>query len=245
MDPSQDHAVPSSGYVAAFRSTRTAKNCFMLLVAAAIISQLAIFVAVYWGNVLDSIHRPAGAETTAVATQPGGPTAAAIAAEPRAVSTATFWNEVFHWSLPAAKFLAFAACLLAVLTLMLAVKLAIMGRLGGVGGFTSTFYWSILLLAIVTPWQQILGGGFAAGALYNLRELTDMTAKIKASWGATGVEPLGRTIYFARFAAYPAFALLVWLAVMLKFSAGYKASALHPIGTVPAAPPSEPPPPQV
>jgi len=242
MEPSE-HRDTVSGCLAAFRSTRAAKNCFMLLIALAIIAQLAAFAGVYWGNVIDELYRPAKMTTqpagapNLTASQPDRDSSRAkLLTQPataKMVESATLWKELLHWGLPTAKFIAFVACLLAVMTLMLAVKVAIIGRFGGVGDFTSAFFWSIVLLAIVTPWQQVLGGGFAAGAMYNLRELTDMTAQVKPSWGAANVGLLDQMLYFLRFAGFAGFALLVWLVVMVKFASGYKHSVLHPIGMVP------------
>ena len=63
---------------------------------------------------------------------------------------------------------------------------------------------------------------------------------IRPEWGAGSVELFDRIVFYARFIAYPAAALLIWLIVMLKFSKGYKASALAPVGTIPAERPTEP-----
>jgi hypothetical protein len=214
--------------MAAFRSTRAAKNLFMVLILLAVSLQFAAFCAVRRGGVLDPLHQ-GGAAASQPQTQPG---------EAKEVEAASFWNELLHWGLPATKFVAFVAGLLTVLTLMMAVKIAIVGRLGGIGQFTSSFYWSIVMLAFITPWQQILAGDFAAGALYNLKELTDATAAIKASWGSPGPDTLTVVLYYVRFLAYPGVALLVWLVVLLKFAAGFRHSALRAIGTVPDNRPS-------
>jgi len=233
MDPSQSQG-GTVACIAAFKSVKAGKNWFMLFVVLAILVQLGGFSAVNWVGVIDELHRPEPTETPASepATQPG--------AEPEAVGAATMWNDILHWVFPATKFLAFAAGGLTVVTLMLAVQLSVVGRLQGIASLTGAFLWSLLLLAIVTPWQQVLAGSFAAGALYNLGELTEITAKVKPSWGATGVQLLDQIIYYARFVAYPVLGLLVWLAVMLKFAGGYKQSIASPAGTIPQNYPQQP-----
>lgn len=226
MDPSQ-YQMDTSPAVAAFRSVKAAKNCFMLLVALAIGVQLASFVSVRWVGVIDQLEGPPAAQ--AVATRP----AMHKADRPKALAVAETWREVLHWTMSAAKFLAFVAGILAILTLMFAVKLSIIGRLGGIAGFMSAFFWSLMMLAFLTPWKQILGEGFAVGALYNLGDLIEATATIKPSWGAADVQLVDQIIYYGRFAAYPVLALLLWLDVMLKFASGYRDSIVSPIGTVP------------
>jgi hypothetical protein len=221
MDLSE-YEIGVSGCVAAFRSLKAAKNLFMLLILLAILVQLASFMLVDFVGVLDPIYKPE--PTTQQATNPQG------------AGDATLYKEVLQWALPAMKFLALVAGLLAVLTLMFAVKLSIVGRLGGIPGFMSALFWSMILLAMVTPWQKILQGSFASGALCNLSEMTQMTSQIKASWGAKDVIVIDRVLYYARFIAYPGLALVVWLVVMAKFAAGYKDSVLSPVGKIPQRP---------
>jgi len=226
MEPST-YQTGAPGCAVAFRSVKAAKNIFMILVVLAIIGQLAGFAVVNWGGVVDELNTVPAPSTRPATDQ---------VEKAKAVGSATLWNELLHWALPATKFVAFASMLLGVVTLMFAVKLAIVGRLGGIAGLISAFFWSILLLAIVTPWQQLWGGQFVSGALYNLTELTEAASQIKPSWGATEVELLDQVLYYARFIAYPLVGLLVWLVVMLKFTGGYKESVLSPIGTIPERP---------
>ena len=234
MDPSQQH-LGTSGCLAAFRSVRTAKNCFMLLIALVILLQLAGFALVNWVGVLDELHIAQAQEPEPTA-QPATVQAQTLA-DP---GDSTIWQEILNWSLPAAKFVAFVSALLIVLTLMFAVKLAVADRLDGVAGLMSAFFWSLILLAAVTPWQQVLGGPFASGATYNLGELTAAVAKIKPGWGAQNVQLLDQVIYYARFVAFPVATLLVWLVVMLKFAKGYKDSVRPPVGTIQTQAPAQP-----
>jgi len=230
MEPSQ-YQPSTSGCVVAFSSVKTAKNAFMFILLLAILLQLASFVLVNWGQVVDKLHSPVA--TTSPTTQPADQQSV------QAIGTATLWEQVFHWMLPATKFIGFVAALMAVVSLVFAVQLAIVGRLGGIAGTVSALLWSILLLAMVTPWQQVLTGSFAAGALYNLGELTADVARVKPEWGPTDVSFISKVIYYARYMAYPLLTLLVWLVVMVKFANGYKDSTISPIGTIKQHP-SEP-----
>lgn len=259
MAPSE-YDIGASGCVEAFRSVKAGKNVFMWIVLLAILGQLATFVLVQFVGVLDPLNEPpaeinvlprqaemekAEAEESAAETQPTQLILGKIVktiipeAQTQETGTATMWEECFRWCLPAMKFFAFVSCLLVVLTLMFSVKLSIIGRLGGIGGFMSAFFWSLILLAMITPWQQVLAATYASGALYNLGELTSQVARVKGTWGASaGV--LEVTLFYARFAAYPIIAMLVWIAVMAKFSRGYKDSLMSPVGTIPVERPAEP-----
>ncbi len=205
-----------SQYAEAFVSVRAAKNIFWWLIAAAIVVQLTCFILVNFVGVLDANYTPAPA---ASATQP-------VTAESEdhgdAVQASTIWTGVMHWLLPATKFMALVMSVLLVLTLMFAVKLSLLGRLGGVVWMMSAMFWSMILLAIMTPWQQMFGGAVACGATYNLGELIDFTKQIKSSWGADQVSAISQVVYYARFVAYPIVALAVWLAVQFKFAKGYE-----------------------
>lgn len=209
----------------------------MILVVLSILTQLCGFILVNFVGVIDDQHTPLSigpAETTTA------PAETISQKQIAATYSATFWELVLNWVFPTAKFIAMVSALLAVLTIMFAVKLSLVGRLGGIPGFMSAFFWSLILLAAVTPWQQIIDGEFATGALYNMGELTQEVSRIKASWGADDVSIFDRILFYARFIAYPVIALLIWVAVMSKFARGYKGSIMAPVGTIGEQRPDEP-----
>ena len=145
-------------------------------------------------------------------------TSKALRAEP-VDAAAEAWLATLNWAMPAAKFAALAAGMLLVLTLLLAVKLALLGRMPGVAALVSAFFWSLLLWMLLIPWQQTLAGStFACGALSNCTDLMEAGAKLagaKANWFTC-------TVYYARFAAYPLLAVVLWLLVQAKFARGYR-----------------------
>lgn len=184
-----------SEYAEAFDSVRLAKNIFWLLIAAAIVVQLASFVLVHFVGVTDNAGQFAS-------TQPS--------------SSATWWYHMLHWVMPAVKFIALVAGLLLMLTLIFAVKLSLLERMGGVAGLMSAFFWSLVLFAILVPWQDVLVDSFASGALYSLGDLTGSRARLGEAWTDT-------VIFYARFVLYPVVTVLVWLVVQMKFARGYRA----------------------
>jgi hypothetical protein len=219
--------VAEEPYRAAFATVRAAKNWFWWLVLAAVVVQLGAFVAVRFAGVVDQ----AGPIAKIVADRqagdrPGRPVATAPAAE--ASGTAELWHQVLHWVLPGTKFLAVAAGALLALTLLVGTMLALTGRTGGVAGLTSALFWSLVLLAALIPWQQVLGGPFVSGAMHNFGELRDRTAEV--TWGAQGVGPATRVLYYARFVAYPLLAVVLALVVQAKFARGYRRTVPAPSG---------------
>ena len=228
MEP-KGYPVASSACAEAFRSVKAGKNVFMWILLAMILIQLAAFILVEFAGVLDAMYSPQVAPARGATTQEIGAQAEAKA---EATEPAAIWQTAMMWVLPTTTFIGLIVALLAVLTLMFAVKLAIVGRLGGIPGFMSAFYWSLILLAMVTPWQQILSGSVACGALFNLGELTREAKMVRPEWGAEDAGLTRWILYYTRFIGYPVLALIVQLLVMSKFSRGYRDSELAPVGTL-------------
>jgi len=217
----------SSEYTSAFQSVRCAKNVFWWLILLSLAVQGAAFGLTYWGGLVDAEHAvaptPAATET---ATQPTG---AAVDEKSAAVEQAEFWSQILFWALPATKFLAFVSALLLTAVLLLAVLTSLVGRLGGVAGLTGAMLWSLVLLAMVTPWQQALRTTFACGALYNMGDLIQAVRGIRPDWGAANVKMLDQVLFHARFLGYPVLTLLVWLVVQVRFARGYRNMDIPPI----------------
>jgi hypothetical protein len=240
-------------YLDALLSSKRAKNVFSLILLVCVGLQLAGFLAVQFTGLLDPLHatpapsaEPQPAATTQPATQPATtPAATANDEREQAVYRAMFWSELLHWLMPATRFLALVTAILLCLTLLMCVKLSLLDRLGGVAGFISAFYWSLILLVVLVPWQQLLGGAFATGALSNYGEMIAQVKKTRPDWGADGGDTLGTVLHFARFLAYPALAVVLWLVAQVKFARGYqimaRACRLTPAPTVESGNPDRPP----
>jgi hypothetical protein len=134
---------------------------------------------------------------------------------------AELWVITLIWALPASRFIIIASLAVLTVILMFATMLAINGRASGVSGIVSATLWSILLLAIVIPWHQALNTTVASGATFNFGELFMRSAEIYPRWGADKPTLLAQILYYVRFLAFPALALLIWVVVMLKFARGY------------------------
>lgn len=205
----------SPEYAAAFKSVRAVKNLLLALVALAILVQLASYGLVVFGKILDPI-RPELVDKAAVVESGKAPTE-------KEVENAHLWQNILHWLMRAAKFLAMVSGLLLALTLLAGVQVSLIGRLGGVAGFITAFFWSLILLAMLTPWQQVLQASVACGALSNLGDLIDGLKTSCSEWGAPGTGVKETLLFHSRYVAYPCIALLVWGSVQWKFARGYRA----------------------
>lgn len=229
-----DYSYETSQYTSAMRSLRAARNLLAALVLLAILVQLAGFILVNFTGVLDAKFAGSSPQAATLpsedAAQPADDTSADIA-------RAALYEASLNWALPAAKFIAMVSAILLSLIILLAVKVSLLGRLTGMAKLISAFLWSLVLLMMVTPWQQVLSGSFASGALFNLGELLEYSRRINPAFGAKGVTTLDLAFFYARFAAYPALALLVWCVVFAKFARGCATSIALPMAPAPADPP--------
>jgi hypothetical protein len=199
-----------SEYSAAIRSVRCAKNVFWVLMALAILVQLVVFGLVAWGGTVDALYGPSDAVSRP----------ASAPANDKAVDRAEWWRANFVWLLAVSQFLAMVMALLLAEWLMVAVCVALVGRLGGVALLLSAFFWSLVLLAILIPWQFAFTQSPLIGALFTYDDLYARTLEVKTSWGAANVSLWVLISYHSRFLAYPILAALVWLLVNIKFRSG-------------------------
>ena len=206
----------TSDYLDAFRSVRLAKNLCWIAVFLALATQVFGFVMVSFVGKIDAA--PSLGIDYGVVVAPTAPYS------PETVEQAEAWYQVLYWLMPTAKFVGLVAAMLLSLTLLLALKLSLLGRLSGVAGFVRAFFWSLILLAMVIPWQQFPAeSSFASGVLCSLGYVVRHTQKMLALWGGPqSVELLDQILYYGRFLAYPGIALLIWLTIHLKFAKGLR-----------------------
>ncbi len=86
------------------------------------------------------------------------------------------------------------------LTILLALKISLVGRLGGINHICRAFFLSLVMLVLLLPWQRVFGG-VVLGALYTPCELVEWCS---AEAGST----LGIVLRYLRFTGY-------WLVILL------------------------------
>jgi hypothetical protein len=196
-------------YSEAMRSVRVAKNVLWWLTALAIAIQIAVFVLVAFVGVLNSLSPEARMATSA----PTGDAAVFSGTQDQAY----YWKTVFVSALDATKFLAVAFSILLALTLLMSVNVAMIGRLGGVGAMMGAFFWTLLLIGFMTPWQHIFQQPPFNGALFEYKDLYSASYRILHGWGAADVSRIDTIVYYVRFLLCPLVAFLLLLMSHLRF----------------------------
>ena len=92
------------------------------------------------------------------------------------------------------------AGLLYCLTILLSLKVSLVGRLGGMNHISRAFFLSLVMLILLLPWQRVFGG-VVLGAIYSPCELV--------KWSSAETPNIfGIILYYLRFCGY-------WLLILL------------------------------
>jgi len=86
------------------------------------------------------------------------------------------------------------------LTILLALKISLVGRLGGINHICRAFFLSLIMLVLLLPWQRVFGG-VVLGAIYAPCELVEWRS-------AEAGSILGIVLRYLRFTGY-------WLVILL------------------------------
>ena len=197
-------------FLAGLNLLRRAKNIFCFLLVLAVLIQIAAFVLVNWVNVIDA------ASSVVLYGLPEGQEASGGLGEPE------LWYDVLMWVLPFTRIIAVVCGMLVIITMMFAASLSMISGQGGIKSFFGAFFWSLLLLAAVLPWQKIMQGSLVSGAMYNLGELVEWSKRSIEPWAPQGTSVWKQLPYYARFMAYPILVLVIWIVVQVKFARGFR-----------------------
>lgn len=207
-------------FAVALRSAQKARNVALVVLAAALVSQIVVFSMVRWGGWLDDACKPEPMAGLIAATEP--------ASQPAQVEAegldARQRRELLNWVLAAGKFFGFASSAFLCVVLAFALSFVMLGRLGGTASMAGAFFWSVVLLAALTPWQQIYAGSFACGATFNLGELESHLRAVKPEWGGAETSLLRHLHVYVRFFMYPLAAVMLSVVVCAKTLIGSKRS---------------------
>ena len=197
-------------FLTGLNSLRHAKNIFCFLLVLAVLLQITAFVLVNWVNVIDTapqvslLGRPEGQQVLS------------------GFGNADVWYKVLGWALPFTRVIAVVCSVLIVIIMMFTASLSMISGQGGIKSFFGAFFWSLLLLAAVLPWQKIMQGSLVSGAMYNLGELVEWSKRSIEPWASQGTSVWKQLPYYARFMAYPILVLVIWIVVQVKFARGFR-----------------------
>ncbi|GAF73422.1 unnamed protein product [marine sediment metagenome] len=186
-------------YLGALKTVRFARRVFFILVFLSLLLQVALYLTIrFWDvQVLEQLLRDMGA------------------AEPAAETGAlTLWRFALEFGLPLAHFVGACATFLLAIAALLAVNVSLSGRLGGAQANISSFFWVVLLLAMLVPWQQIVPVTHVPSVFYSLGDLQHVAVFQPEIW-------LDSVLHYVRYVAYPLLGALVLLASVLGARRGY------------------------
>ena len=198
-------------YVQAMKTVKRFKNLFMFFILISVLFQANAFILREFTSVLEPPKKAEVEESEA----PPVPSDVAVPAE---TTAAELYYKALHWAMPITKFAALAFAVLLSISLMYGGALSLLGRGAGTRQLISAFFWSVILLGMLIPWQQVYASSQACGALYGYMEFTQARDLFHV-----GEKTLADGVFFyGRFLAYPAAAFVVWLIVAFKFAGGYR-----------------------
>ena len=110
-------------------------------------------------------------------------------------------NKQLSWLIRFLNFVLIFSAVLYCLTMLFALKVSLLGRIGGINHISRAFFLSLLMLVFLLPWQKLFQG-VVAGAMYTPGELLSACKIVKSC------NIVGTVLFYLRFVGY-------WLLVML------------------------------
>jgi hypothetical protein len=208
--PMADSIATAADYADAIMTARRAKNTLFLLLLLILIAQLTLF---FLGR-NDVLNYPSAVAANAAPAIEAGATSQPTSAP----SIDPGWIAKLEYLVNITAYLGIVLTIVLAVVLLLIVKIMLVGRLIGVARLTSAFIWTVVLGALLFPWQafwpdDVTFNFKVPGALYTWDELV---RRVK-----TRTEMADSTVLFwARFVAFPALALLILLVVQVKSRRG-------------------------
>jgi hypothetical protein len=112
------------------------------------------------------------------------------------------------WIVRVADWLLIFTSVLYCLTLLFALKISLLGRLGGINHISRAFFLALIFTVLLLPWQRFFGG--FPGAMYTPAEL------LKACAAAETKGFFGTVFYYLRFTGLWIIVLLVLISAQLR-----------------------------
>ncbi|RKY23878.1 MAG: hypothetical protein DRP83_08495 [Planctomycetota bacterium] len=195
----------STEFASAVKTLKRARSFFSLLVALALLVQLGGFVMLYFFRETINVDALASFQQSL-----------------EAGKVVWNWHNVMFWAVNMSKLLALFSGCMVVAILAITNLVVIVGGGKGARLFITASLWSLLLLLLVSPWQDILRGGLLRGALYNLDTLRTWIAEMPGPKSGELKLDFHAVRFFAQFMGYPIISLLVLIMSLVRFGQGYR-----------------------
>jgi hypothetical protein len=188
----------------ALGSVRAAHAVFFLLILLALLTQIVLYCAVRFEGVLTA---EGGEPVVATATTQAAGLSDAVDSD-----STVAWRQAIAVLIPLSRFLGLIAACLLVVSYFIGLNVCLAGRLGGARGMTSAFFWSVLLLALLFPWQHLLLGATVQvpGVFYSFDNLQQLAAAAPSGM-------IANLEHYTRYLGYPVLAIRIALVACLRF----------------------------
>ncbi len=167
--------------------------------------------------------KPASPKSAAAAVPTTRPGERIIFIKPRpaagvaAVPAGMYGEDFLAVFLPVARFAGLAAGVLLILTYLVGINICLGGRMGGICHATSAFFWSIVLVALLFPWRDLVPGTTIElpDAFFGLEQLRQGLDNLP-------YDALSAVLHYGRFFGCPILALLAGVVSGVRFGMGYR-----------------------
>ncbi len=167
----------------------------------------------------------------------------AILRQGRRLNLRRQWRIAYYLTVPVTQLLGVLASASQAVLIFVTLLVMLIGGAPGIAHVTRSFFWSVVLLFIVIPWQYILPGFPIPGILYGWHELMRTLDLSFLPAPGHGIPPGQRALIVARYILWPVVGLVVMLVTAERFRAGTRLAIGHPLQSLvnksrPAANPS-------
>jgi hypothetical protein len=139
------------------------------------------------------------------------------------------WRIAYYLAVPVTQLLGVLASASQAVLIFVTLLVMLVSGAPGIAHVTRSFFWSVVLLFIVLPWQYILPGFPIPGILYGWHELIRTLDLSFLPPPGHGIPPGQRALIVARYVLWPVLGLVVMLVTAERFRAGTRLAIGHPL----------------
>ena len=200
-------------YAGAMRTIRTTRRLFLLLLVLSLFVHGAAYGLGRWTRILSATET---VQQEVESPSPEGAPGTIELQEPAERFSWTYY--VVEMVLPLSEFIGQLSCGVLLMCYLLAANVALSGRLGGVRGSLTAFFWMLVVLALLFPWHRWMGQAIGdvqiPGVYLAFQDVIDVPAEFAGR--------KAEVIHYVRYLGYPLIVLLMALVGDRRYAKGYR-----------------------
>ena len=153
----------------------------------------------------------------------------AILQQSRRLNLRRQWKIAYYLAVPVTQLLGVLASASQAVLIFVTLLVMLVSGAPGIAHVTRSFFWSVVLLFIVIPWQYVLPGFPIPGILYGWHELIRTLDLSFLPAPGHGIPAAQRALIVARYVMWPVVGLVVMLVTAERFRAGTRLAIGHPL----------------